>query len=236
MTLLNVHVSPRRGLVAVNSLLVEQRADGSHGDALGLVKNLCHFERAGCVMASRGMARMGMYLRGFLGDGAAVDSFDSIERAIPAALLQAQRRLLEEAQRAGVDCRGGTAVRLVGYSRRLGRVLAVAFDQSAPGERLRREVLTDEDELAPWHAEQGPMPACDSVARMRAAAFAQIDFQATLRGSQSTVGGDVFIASVVPEGVRIHRFDAILGRHGRTAGDAPLNLSGDDQANVLHGM
>lgn len=209
MTLLNVSVSDERAIVAVDSLRMRVLPGGVYDRSAGHGPKLCWFQRTNAVMASRGLARMWLYLRGYLGDGAQVASLDAIDNAIPRAFEQAQQRVQQELRDAGSAYEGSQSVRLVGYSERLGKVVAIAFEQIAPGQPLVREIIEQDTELAPWDDRQGDLPACDSIQSMRETAFQQIAFQQQIDGDRATVGGDVVIAEVLRHVVRIHRFSGV---------------------------
>lgn len=208
MTVLNLFVSANRAIMAVDTLRVEWLGDGKYGSPLGHVTKLCHFERAGAVMASRGQGRMALYLRGFLGDGDAVRSLDDIDAALPQAFASAQARIQQEQRGSGVSYDGPQSVRLAGYSARLGRIVGIAFEQSAPLMPLVRELIEDDTELAPWDDRQGELPAGDSIDSMRQIVLQQIAFQRQLDGDRATIGGDLVIAEVLRGAVRVHRFAA----------------------------
>ncbi|MGE4050344.1 MAG: hypothetical protein AB7F38_04705 [Piscinibacter sp.] len=213
MTILNLYVSPERAIMAVDTFLVEALPGGEYGRPLGHVAKLYCFERAGAVMACRGLARMGLYLRVCLGDGDNVQTLDAIDRAIPQAFALAQQKLLGELQSVNATWWSGPqAVRLVGWSHSRGRMVGVAFEQAAPGAALVRELIEDDTELAPWDDLQGDLPAGDSVEAMRQIALAQIDFQRQLHGERSTVGGDVQVADLTRDSVRIHLFPSADSR------------------------
>lgn len=206
MSLLNVFVSDDLAIVAVDSLRIVTLPGGGYVRPAGHGPKLCYFERTNAVMASRGHARTWMYLRGYLGDGQQVASFDAIDDAIPKAFELAQQRVQQELCEASGAYVDGQTVRLVGYSERLHKVVAIAFDQASPGQALVREIIEQDTELAPWHDVQGDLPAGDSVETMREIAFQQIDFQRQIDGDRATVGGYVVIAEVHRHVVRIHRF------------------------------
>lgn len=206
MTLLNVFVSDERAIVAVDTLRIATLPGGGYGKPAGHGPKVCYFERTNAVMASRGHARTWMYLRGYLGDGQQVASFDAIDDSIPKAFELAQERVQQELRDYGGGYDDGQSVRLVGYSERLRKVVAIAFDQAAPGQALVREIIEQDTELAPWHDVQGELPACDSIQAMCEIAFQQIEFQRQIEGDRASVGGDVVIADVFRHAVRLHRF------------------------------
>lgn len=208
MTILNVFVCADSAIVAVDSLRFQVLPDGSYGQPLGHQSKLVVFERAMAVLACRGMGGLGLYLRAFLGDGDMASSLDAIDDAMPKAFAAAEGRLQSHFSERGVSYTDPQAVRLAGYSGRAGRVVCIAFEQSAPGQGLSREVIEQDTELAPWDDLQGELPACDSVPSMRETAAAQIDFQRQMHGERSCVGGDIVLAKVQRDTVHLYRFAA----------------------------
>jgi hypothetical protein len=145
-----------------------------------------------------------------------VQTLDAIARAIPRAFELAQEKLLSELAAVNATWLSGPqAVRLVGWSHARGRMVCVAFEQASPGAALIRELIQDDTELAPWHDLQGVLPAGDSVESMRQIARAQIDFQRQLHGERSTIGGDIQVADLTRDSVRIHLFPESEARGAR---------------------
>lgn len=188
MTILNIHRTPKRALIATNTAGI--RFDGSQGISTKLFA-LLHANTLLCV---QGQLALGFNV--FADCMGAMTDFDGMAKVLEGSARAKFAAVQQEVKAAGVTVNLDTVIALVGWSTSRG---AITFLQcslsSANGVSVEEQ---DHDRLSPWQVERWGQPSLDISTEASMVALAKRQAEA-FPSPQDSCGGDLILCEITPE-------------------------------------